>query len=168
MIDRSLIVSVARSMVGTRFVHQGRSLVGMDCGGLLALVAEKTHGIDPLVGVPATYSRRGLVGLRLYRLLRSYFNEVPLTSMAPGSIVVWAMAQRSPGRPPLPQHLGIITHDAVVHADGQVGRVLESPYGPYWAEKEYAAFEFRASGSAPAHLVEERCADCRDGSPCKC
>lgn len=168
MIDPAEIVRVARSMIGVPFVHQGRKMAGMDCGGHLCLVAAMTPGIDPLVGVPANYSRRGLVGLRLYRLLRQLFNEIPLDEAAPGSIVVWSMAQRMPGKPPLPQHLGVLVPDGVVHADGATGRVVEVPYGPYWKEKEYAAFAFRPSGSGSAHRVEERCADCRDGAPCKC
>lgn len=46
MIERDDFIRAARSFVGTRFAHQGRTRDGMDCGGLILVTANRLNVSD--------------------------------------------------------------------------------------------------------------------------
>jgi len=167
MIDREAIVAAARACCGTKVVHQGRRPgIGLDCGGLV-LAAAAVPGLEPIT-LEANYSKTRMVGLRLYRTLRRLGDEIPLAAVQGGSVLVFWMTTRAPGRSPIAQHVAVSTGSGLIHADTTAGRVAEVHWGPFWADRLFAAFDFREAGAGANHLVPERCVDCTDLEPCRC
>ena len=134
----SEILETARSYIGTPFHHQGRKKgVGVDCAGLLVLTAEEL-GVSTGEASPRNYSRFPLVGRKFYEEVCLRMLEIPVSEIVPGSAVMFWIR-----RPDKPQHIGLWTGAGLLHAWFEAGKVLECSYGPYWKEREYAAFNFR-------------------------
>ena len=112
-------VERARSLIGTRFRSQGRGADGVDCVGVAAFALSLPTG-----SVPRDYSLRGTSRDALRAMLRRA-GLIEVSDRAPGDIAVHA-----PG--PMQLHLGVVTHDGLVHADIALGRVVERPWPPPW------------------------------------
>ncbi|MBV9529258.1 peptidoglycan endopeptidase [Sphingomonas sp.] len=114
-------VDRARALVGTRFRPQGRSPeTGLDCVGLaLAVFGIRANAVR------RDYRLRGAHGQELSREVLRFFRRVGKVAAAPGDLVISSVA--------LDQlHLSIISDGAFVHADGRIGRVVETPGTPSW------------------------------------
>ena len=142
---RQKIVDAARSMLGVPFVHQGRSPRGVDCVGLLVLVARQ-------------------LGMR-YRDNTTYGrcpNPRQLTDALSASCVqvaevnaqhtpddVWKLAQ--PGdviafwtaRAGLPQHVAIRTERGILHTWANVRRVVEHGMTDHWRERVHSVWRYQ-------------------------
>ena len=114
-------VARARSLVGTRFVAQGRDpAIGLDCVGL-ALLA---YAIDR-AGVPDDYRLSGahrsailsFAGPRFRRVSRRRLRAGDLLLLQPGA-TQW--------------HLGIWSGAGLIHADIVSGQVVERPDAIAW------------------------------------
>lgn len=116
------VVAEARRWVGTRYRVKGRSETGLDCIGLLVVVARS-------LGVPHTdrldYADWPDPNHAILRELGRDLVRMPGARLSPGTIGVFA-EQR------LPCHCGFFSERQgvvhVIHARLRSGRVLEEPY----------------------------------------
>lgn len=105
----SILVSVARTAVGTRYVRGGQSFEGgFDCSGLVRYVMAALH-----VPVPRTAAQQAATGLALQR---------DTTRLRPGDLLTFGGSPRSVS------HIGIyLGNGRYVHASSVAGQVIESP-----------------------------------------
>lgn len=119
---RAQIVSEARRWIGTRYRHKGRSATGLDCVGLLVVVARA-------LGVPHDDDQHYIdwpdPQRRLIAVLDCYMDVASPLSAWPGSIGLFTQDR-------LPGHCGIFAtaHGAphVIHAHIRRRGVVEEPY----------------------------------------
>lgn len=106
----SIVVSVVRNQIGTRYVHGGASPTsGFDCSGLVKYVMGALH-----VALPRTAAQQAQVGLALGR---------DTTRLRPGDLLTFGRT-----RDGSVSHIGIyVGHGRYVHASSVAGRVIESP-----------------------------------------
>lgn len=106
----SIVVSVVRTQIGTRYVHGGASPTsGFDCSGLVKYVMAALH-----VALPRTAAQQARSGLALGR---------DTTQLRPGDLLTFGKGKRG-----TVSHIGIyIGHGRFVHASSVAGRVIESP-----------------------------------------
>ena len=135
MIERSHIVSTARGYIGTPFHHQGRSVHGMDCVGLLVCIA-RDLGIN--VRDNTTYPRipdpaELLAGLERNGLRRLESGK----DAGPGDVVVFWCRPKSREA----HHVAVLTEEGtLVHALSELGRVMETPYDERWQAQTLFAY----------------------------
>ena len=111
----------ARALVGMRFRPQGRNPeIGLDCVGLVLTVFE----IAP-DAVRRNYRMRGDHGAEIERELRRFFSRARVGQRRPGDLMLLAVS-------PDQFHFGICTGAGFVHADAQLGRIVETPRSPPW------------------------------------
>jgi cell wall-associated NlpC family hydrolase len=105
----SLLVSIARTAVGTRYVRGGQSFAGgFDCSGLVRYVMAALQ-----VSVPRTAAEQASTGLALER---------DTTRLRPGDLLTFGRSARNV------THVGIyLGNGRYVHASSVAGRVIESP-----------------------------------------
>lgn len=105
----SIVVSLARGQIGTRYVLGGTSpKSGFDCSGLVRYVMAAMH-----VSLPRTASQQGQMGLALDR---------DTTHLRPGDLLTFSRT-----RDGSVSHIGIyIGNGRYVHASSAAGRVIES------------------------------------------
>lgn len=111
----SLLVSIARTAVGTRYVRGGQSFDGgFDCSGLVRYIMTALK-----VSVPRTAAQQAVAGLPLER---------DTTRLRPGDLLTFGRTSRSV------THIGIyLGNGRYVHASSVAGRVIESPIDRPWS-----------------------------------
>jgi cell wall-associated NlpC family hydrolase len=121
------LISQVRLLVGVPFVHQGRSVHGVDCIGAIALAAINA-GLDPEAAT-------GLKDTRDYgrsatpQLLAMVSRSCTRVRQAEAGLLILF---RFPDERD-PQHFAILTdRRTVVHADAKQGRVVEHGYRGLW------------------------------------
>lgn len=154
------IVEIARSWIGTPYVHQASvKQVGCDCLGLLRGIWRELYGEEPEEVPPYSLDWAEATGAEtLYIALRRHAREIGLARLAPGDIALFRMASRGPAK-----HCGVIgsrqsafgsrnlssydcrlpaadCHLTLIHAR-QNKRVSEEPLSPFWRSR--LAFAFR-------------------------
>lgn len=118
---RDQIVSDARALIGTPFVHQGRVPgVGTDCVGVLVLIARARSLCAPDFDVTG-YTRQP--DGTLLKILEKYLIPIQFEQAAFGDVVSFVVDKE-------PQHVGVLVpyrHGgfALVHANARSGRVDE-------------------------------------------
>jgi cell wall-associated NlpC family hydrolase len=131
------VVNEARSYVGTRWVHQGRSRDGIDCAGLVVEVARVTHGstFDVRDYAPQAQDETMLA------MCTSLMDRVPLPEIQPGDVVVIRYDNQRHiavvGDYPAPGALSLI------HASSKFGKVVEHRLDSVWRRIIMAAFRLR-------------------------
>jgi len=127
---RDMIISSARSYLGTPFQHQGRTRYGLDCVGLLIRVAHdlklSTFDVSHYGRVPS--------GRMMQRVLGDVCDPVALNELQSGDIIHMAFDTQ-------PQHLAIITPYGMVHADNQRG-VIEHRIDDKWFNRVRGCYAF--------------------------
>lgn len=131
MTTRADIVACARSYLGVRWHHQGRSRAGLDCIGLVIVVARELglsdYDIDGYGRVPDGSSLRATMCEQMDLLKRP-----PL----PGDVLLFQF-QRNP------LHTAIVTDTGMVHAFANVRKVVEHRVDDVWRSRLVAAFGYR-------------------------
>lgn len=125
MITSADLISNARSWVGTRFLHQGRSRFGADCLGFIAACLHEL-GSDVLMGVlPLNYARTPQA--QLLDGIAKICRNIPLEPAAL-LLIQFPLAK-------LPSHAAIYTGESIIHSDEASGGVREITYGRPWTER---------------------------------
>ena len=140
-ITRKQIVEAARSMIGTPWVHQGRSeSAGVDCLGLVIVLGYKLGYLEDFDYF--VYHRQP-DGITLLRELRKKLDEIKPEDIGLGDIVVI----KFPGER-LPQHVGIVVNGErermIIHAlkTKNTSEVVEEPLAR-WIPRITHAFKLR-------------------------
>ena len=144
MLNKSKIVKSAKSYIGCPYHHQGRVRDGMDCYGLLKLVADDNgfHFHDY-----TNYKQRP-DPKKLNEVVNKACDEIPISEAGIGDVLVFWIKRG------IPQHFGIITEKErgvirVVHAFSDIkvgnrfGRVSEITLGDKWIKRIHSAFRFK-------------------------
>lgn len=142
------IVSAARALRGVRFHHQGRSMqTGVDCLGLLVLVAEKCA--LRMDGVPLHARDRTDYGhnpdvMTLRAALDAALMQVDVETMQAGDVGLFLVDKR-------PQHLAIITdypmedEFGMIHAYAPQRKVIEHRLDAQWKDRLVGLYRFADS-----------------------
>ena len=130
------IITAARAYLGAPFRHQGRSAQGLDCVGLLVLVARALG--QPHHDVTG-YTRRA-TGRGFLEHFQAHLVEIPPQAARPGDVLVFVETL-------YPCHTGILSQKDgcahLIHAHALRGCVLEEPFIGEWPAKLRFSFRFR-------------------------
>jgi cell wall-associated NlpC family hydrolase len=136
---RARIVQAARSLIGVKYVHQGRSRFGIDCAGVVVHAGAAT-------GIPIEDHTVYPGGLNL-NLMLEYLSKnaiktmgkcVPAVSIPRGSIVLFLHPRIQLC------HVGIKTEGAsMVHSWKSTGKVTETPIDSRWHRVLESVWDFK-------------------------
>lgn len=127
------IIVAARSALGVPFRHQGRTLAGLDCAGLVAYTCDQL-GID--YEDREGYARRPSNGLIEAALDAQPFLERVTGHPQPGDVLL----MRFTGEP---QHLAIYAGPNIIHSYETVGKVCEHILDQRWARRIVRIYRFK-------------------------
>ncbi|MGI3212570.1 C40 family peptidase [Roseovarius tibetensis] len=134
------IVAEARTWLGTPWRHQGRARSGLDCVGLVVVVARALRLSDY---DHTAYGRRAQ-GQNFVDHFRAHMDGVAITDSRPGDVLVFADQA-------YPCHCGFLTERLgrphLLHAHATRRQVIEEPYAGEWPRKVKFAFRFRHPGA---------------------
>lgn len=130
------IINFAKSQIGVKWVHQGRSVGrALDCAGLV-VCAHKHLGLP--CGDLAGYSLQP-DGVTLKRLLDQYMVPMGDLELEPGRVAVFWMRKATKAW----QHLGIIVPGGrMVHGHTRRDRIIENMISGAWAPRLVATYRF--------------------------
>lgn len=130
MTTRQQIVDEARSYIGCRWHHQGRSRAGVDCVGLVIRVA---HALGLSDFDIADYSRQP--DPAMMRALLALHME-PVGQPQIGDVLLMKFERE-------PQHVAIVTDQGIIHAYAQTRRVVEHRLDSLWKSRIVGAYQFK-------------------------
>ena len=141
MIVAADVVAAAQSWVGVPWRHQGRSREGVDCLGLLIVVARDLgidRGID--LDAPAFRAYRRLPPAGLAGKLAEHLDRA--TIIEPGTIGLFALAETQPA------HVGIFAPGPgsgldLIHAYAPAKAVVRHRLTDDWRQNLRALFSYR-------------------------
>jgi cell wall-associated NlpC family hydrolase len=126
-VSKASLIVEAQRLVGIPFVHQGRSVHGVDCIGAIALAATNA-GLDPEQATGLKDTRdyaRTTTSEMLDKMSRVC---IRVQKAEPGLLVLFRFPEEKH-----PQHFAILTDKGtIVHADAKQGRVVEHGYRGLW------------------------------------
>jgi NlpC/P60 family putative phage cell wall peptidase len=113
------IVAIARSWIGTPYVHQASVKgAGSDCLGLLRGVWRELHGAEPEAAPPYSPDWAEATGEEtLYKALARHLSEIELSALAPGDIALFRMARTGPAK-----HCGVVGDRVLLDATALLER----------------------------------------------
>lgn len=130
------IIEAARRWIGVKWKHQGRTRSGIDCLGLIVLVA-KELGISQVD--QKTYSPRP-DGSSLVKRFGEEMDEIPLTEIRQGDVILFADSS-------FPCHVAFVSEKYgkkyIIHAHATRRQVLEERYAYEWLDKARKAYRFK-------------------------
>lgn len=100
-VTRADVVAEGRALIGVPYVHQGRSLHGLDCVGLPILVCRNLGLIAPDFDVNGYQQTPD--GKTMLEICDRYMVRIPMHLLQPGDVLVYSL-HRKLG----PQHMGIV------------------------------------------------------------
>jgi cell wall-associated NlpC family hydrolase len=122
------VVEAARKYLGCPYHHQGRSMHGIDCAGLL-VAAYRDCGVE-LEDLPAYGREPWKDGLRAAVELN--FHKVD-REPEPGDVLLLRWGRE-------PSHLAIVTERGIIHSYASVGKVVETSYGLAWRNRTVGVY----------------------------
>lgn len=136
------VIACARQLIGVRFAHQGRSPLGLDCLGLLILVAQRLDlkfGGKPAIELDVPhYGARPDIAL-LKAKLDGHLVAIEAKQVGAGDIVLLKVMGS-------PQHLALLSDYpmagelGMIHAYAPARQVVEHRYDRHWRNNLYAAY----------------------------
>ena len=131
------IVQEARSWLGVRWVHQGRSRAGVDCAGLVLLVAQAQRSWSLDV---RDYPRQA-TDESMLELCRQHLQPVARAALQPGDVAVFGFDNQ--------RHVGIVGDYpapgalSLIHAYALAPRrVVEVRFDSVWMGRVVGCFRF--------------------------
>ena len=131
LVTRADVIRTARSYVGVRWHHQGRSRAGIDCIGLIIAVAHDLGLSD--------YDITGYGRVPDGKALRAAMCEqMDLLTVPPqpGDVLLLRFDRN-------PLHTAIVTDSGMVHAFANMRRVVEHRIDALWNSRVVSAFAYR-------------------------
>ena len=124
------IVECARSFLGVRWHHQGRNHHGIDCGGLIALVAQELGlSFYDTIEYPRRIEGAEFIG----HFRKGGLVEVPWESRRDGDVMLMRVSHGPAS------HAGfIVGRDRLIHAYAPRRMVVEMNMHPDWAAQRVA------------------------------
>jgi cell wall-associated NlpC family hydrolase len=137
MSRRADFIAAARSMIGTRFHHQGRLPgVGLDCAGLVVCAAHSA-GID-LADEPG-YGHMPHSGTFMAKVAENA-DRIDPADVMPGDMMVFAFRGE-------PQHVAIVSavtpRILLLHAYAEARRVVENGFDGIWQSRLRGCWRLR-------------------------
>ncbi|MCP4102774.1 MAG: hypothetical protein GY750_15350 [Lentisphaerae bacterium] len=129
---RQSIVDEARSWLGIPFKHQGRTIDGVDCVGLVIVVA---HALGLSDFETHQYSRHPSPTM-MGRILDAEMVRIKISEALPGD-VYWMRFFKDP------QHLAIISDKGIIHSFSNVKKVTEHRIDKRWKNRIMGAYRFK-------------------------
>jgi cell wall-associated NlpC family hydrolase len=130
------VVIEARRWLGVPWRHQGRTRAGVDCAGLVVMVA---HALGLSRYDFRGYGRRAH-GQAFVEHFQASMDPLRVAEAQPGDVLVFADQA-------YPCHCGFLTEKFeqphLLHAHVTRRKVIEEPYIGEWPEKVKFAFRFR-------------------------
>jgi cell wall-associated NlpC family hydrolase len=119
------VIENARSWLGVRFLHQGRSRFGVDCLGFIAAMLHELGSDVFMRHLPQAYGRDPQA--LLIDGLTNLTCEIPLQA---GALVLikWPASK-------FPSHAAVYTGTTLIHCFQSQGRVLEHGYRGPWVAR---------------------------------
>lgn len=128
-VTRGDVVTLARTWIGVPYLHQGRSRLGVDCVGLIIVVARQLGLTDyDISGYPRVPS-----GDFLRAECDRMMARISIASARPGDVLLLRFRRE-------PQHLALMTERGMLHAYAGSTRVTEGSIPTEWAERIVAAY----------------------------
>jgi cell wall-associated NlpC family hydrolase len=127
---RQEIINAARKYIGVPFQHQGRSMFGIDCIGLIVVVAHELGYTDD----DATGYGRVPNGRRLMKGLEKHLDHSETPQM--GDVLLFKFDR-------LPHHVAFYTGDGLIHSYEAAKKVVEHRMDEYWQTRLIRAYSFR-------------------------
>jgi len=126
------IITLARSLVGVPFLHQGRSLKGLDCVGVLVYIAKELG----IATVDYTQYSREPDGKILQEKLNTYLHRKIIIDFSPGDILLMIDTK-------MPCHVAVYTDKGtIIHANSKLGKVVEHRLSEDWRRKIRGVYTF--------------------------
>lgn len=129
----SVIISAARAALETPFRHQGRTLRGMDCAGLIVWCAESA-GLD-YVDQRDYPTNPGNGRLEAALDMQPCLVRIPVATAEAGDVLLIKFAGD-------PQHLALHAGKMMIHAWEKTGKVCEHDLDEWRSGKIVAAYRF--------------------------
>ena len=137
MVTIHKIIETARSYIGTKFKHQGRSKKGIDCIGLIEC---SLHDNGILTKATSPGYSRNPVPNDFAAGLDEHFDRVSVMEMQPGDILWFAIDG-------IPRHVGFYTEvNTVIHAYAKLKKeVIEHRLTDQWKKNIRRVYRIRES-----------------------
>ena len=127
------VLTAARSALGAPFRHQGRTLRGLDCAGLIVWCAE-IAGLDYVD--QGDYPRQPSGGrLEAALEMQPCLVRIPVATAEAGDVLLIKFSGD-------PQHLAIHAGKTMIHAWEKTGKVCEHDLDEWRSGKIIAAYRF--------------------------
>jgi cell wall-associated NlpC family hydrolase len=135
--SKSAFIAVARSYIGVRWVHQGRSRDGIDCLGLVTESSRVSHGNTVDV---RDYTAQAQDETML-QMCQQHMDRVQLSEIQPADVVICKYGNQ--------RHMAIVGDYlapgelSLIHASTLFGKVVEHRLDAAWRRLIIAAFRLR-------------------------
>lgn len=135
--ERAALIAFARSMIGTKFRHMGRSLRSVDCAGLILLALQSLG--RQTVDIAAYGRTPHKDGLR--EAVRANLGKPVTDEIRPGDVLLMEMnPDPSPGAIAKPSHVALVAwHEKdgliLIHTDSTIGEVTEHGFRDPWPQR---------------------------------
>lgn len=127
MIARETFLAEARSWLGVRWLHQGRSRLGVDCIGLLLVTCWALELTDYDVTGYGRAPNADFMRRECDRLM------VRTADPQPGDVYLMRFGIE-------PQHIAIVTERGILHARAASRKVVETTLPDAWRHQVVAAY----------------------------
>jgi cell wall-associated NlpC family hydrolase len=127
---REQVLQAARKYLGVPFQHQGRTMYGIDCIGLIVMVA---HDLGYTKDDVSDYGRIPN-GRRLMKGLEQYLDHAETPQM--GDIMLFKFER-------IPHHVAFYTGEGLIHSYEASTKVVEHAMDEYWKTRLVRTYSFK-------------------------
>jgi cell wall-associated NlpC family hydrolase len=140
---KAKIVEEARRLLSSPFAHQGRGEKGVDCAGLVILVAHRL-GLSQFDCSGYRRLPGAVDGRKIEDLCAAELRPIEFSAAEPGDVALFLIGQR-------PRHMAILGSDqagmlTMIHAYEPAGRVVENILDAGWKAALCGVYEIKENG----------------------